>query len=193
MSVGQSISMSVCLSVCPVWSGLSILSGLVWSVCLSVPSVLLVLSCFPEGSKCFFPNGVVRIPHLATEVNLVKGQRMPENTSVFRHVGASALVDPDHPLNTPLLKTPLKNTVCYSLGSVQCLSCVCLSCLVLPAQLSVNLSVSVRLSVCLSVRPSVGPSVCLFAQLNQPEVPAPVKVKCAPMLLMLLATGLAGG
>ena len=64
----------------------------------------------PKGSKRCFPNGVFQIPHLGLRQKKTppEGQRMFESTSIFKHFAAFCLADPDHPLNTPLWKTPFR-------------------------------------------------------------------------------------
>ena len=51
----------------------------------------------PKGSRRCFPNGVFQIPHLGLRQRKPPSerQRMPENTSVLKHLVPSALGDPD--------------------------------------------------------------------------------------------------
>ena len=58
----------------------------------------------PKGSKRCFPNGVFQISHLGLQQRktMSEGKTMSENTSVAGILEASALADPDDPLDIPL-------------------------------------------------------------------------------------------
>ena len=93
------------------------LGGIPWSIefkqGLSLLKTTFFLSAFskvlPKGSKRCFPNGVFQILDLSLRrrQTLSEGQRLPENTSVFKHFGALCTCGS----RPPSEHTTLKNTV----------------------------------------------------------------------------------
>ena len=70
----------------------------------------LIVTRLPKGSKRGFPNGVFESHSLASRLTNtpLEGSKMHDNTSVLEHLVPSALVRSDHPLSTPLWKTPFR-------------------------------------------------------------------------------------